>query len=230
MQWTYGGVYIPLDNESGFVGSKMGGRLTLEMPGPPPACKTCGKPMGYVLQLRFLPTSLDTSPYVAAVVWMCSDPAGEDGLLRCHVWDAYSGANAVVLLSELRGREGSYPSKYPPFRVDWKKVSDFSRYPDPDDFEEHEDDEALDLELEAFQNRFGFTKYGGFPYWLQADDTPHCPACGGPTVFVAQFHGELPRIGGRYIPFNAFGDAGSGFIFVCQRRCGPSGAAFLYQF
>jgi hypothetical protein len=74
------------------------------------------------------------------------------------------------------------------------------------------------------------TKIGGAPGWIQYDDTPACPACGGTMKFAAELEGfgEWDGSQAQYIGQN-FGDAGSSYIFLCANECGPRGAAFLWQ-
>lgn len=51
------------------------------------------------------------------------------------------------------------------------------------------------------------TQLGGHPTWIQADESPCCPACGREMSFVAQ----IDSLGGAYM----FGDCGMLYVFYC---------------
>ncbi|MBK9054865.1 MAG: hypothetical protein IPL78_29355 [Chloroflexi bacterium] len=72
------------------------------------------------------------------------------------------------------------------------------------------------------------TKLGGSPDWIQHDETPSCPTCGWPMVFVAQIDSidynavsknELSR------QVYMFGDVGMIYVFFCF-SCGQTTSIF----
>jgi hypothetical protein len=230
---TFGGRYEALADERGFEGSKVGGQLALELPCEVPACRSCGQPMRFMLQVFFEPGFYE--PYKAAVVFICGEPYGPDFKLRCETYDPFAGANAVVLLKEIVSAEPSGPPPAaevdrrhdpisPPYRVSWEEWPDFTYRPDQNDYSDTEEHRIVWAEIAAFLERFGWNKRGGYAMFEQTDDTPTCPACGGPVIFAAQFSADLP-IG----MLEEFGDVGTGYVFLCKAKCGDRGGAFLWQ-
>ena len=215
MATTYGGRYEPLADERGFVGSKVGGRLVLAIGEEIPKCRECGHPMNFLIQLRLPPD--EDGGYRAALVFMCENNPG-----MCQSWEPASGANAVLLLRELSSIAPAGEAEYPPFQIVWVEHPEFTV--DPNERPEGSDEAVADAEWNAFVDKFGWNKRGGYPVWVQNPEEPLCPTCGGPTEFIAQFYSMLTA----NLMVN-FGDVGVGYLFLCEKRCSDRGGAFLWQ-
>ena len=88
---------------------------------------------------------------------------------------------------------------------------------------------AANEERERFIKEFSYTKLGGLPLWLDSPQTPKCQACGGATVFAAQFNSQLGLGQFREHYYVPFGNSGVGYLFLCARQCSTAGGAFLWQ-
>lgn len=74
-----------------------------------------------------------------------------------------------------------------------------------------------------------FTRRGGKPEFLQFEEWPPCPACGGTMDFLASFDASLGEDStGKFVTAD-FGDAGVGYVYACSSRCSKDGASFLWQ-
>ena len=240
MASTFGGTYRPLSDERGFVGTKIGGQLALKLPGEIPVCKSCGGPMRFLPQLVWEPGMYD--PYVAAVVLMCAQPYGPDEILRCSTFDPQSGSTAVFLLKEMVAVAPTGPMPAPPradgtsdlnpvsqpHEVVWTEWPELSYRPNADDLDETEESKVVDAEWGEFVERFMSTKRFGYPVFLQWDDTPVCPVCGGATILGAQFDSCLGGPDGD-VWLSEFGGDGVGYLFLCEARCSDRSGAFLWQ-
>ncbi len=160
-----------------------------------PRCKGCGEPMSFVLLLEKHPTRLPLDKHQAVALFTCSSETS-DG--PCQSWDPAAGGNAVLLLGKkelarkplakalgrksvvIKGRKLAYTEKFEP------------------------DPEVEDVD----QSKTHVNKVGGYPVWLQADETPSCKKCRKRLRFVAEIHAGIDRN-------LTFGDAGVGYLFVC---------------
>src|SRR4051812_8084386 len=65
------------------------------------------------------------------------------------------------------------------------------------------------------------TKLGGKPDWIQGEETPECPDCSEPMIFVAQVDSIDGNAEANHLPLNTgktlfmFGDAGMIYVFYC---------------
>jgi predicted DNA-binding WGR domain protein/uncharacterized protein YwqG len=59
------------------------------------------------------------------------------------------------------------------------------------------------------------SKLGGYPVWVQDDETPRCSQCKKPMRFVAQIDSQMHRAVDREL---VFGDSGSSYLFVCREH------------
>jgi hypothetical protein len=115
-------------------------------------------------------------------------------------------------------------TKLPEFAITFRS----SREPQVDTSSEEADEDAC-------ARVFDGTKLGGVPAWRQSAEHPKCPACKGPMRFVAQLHSEvdgpLPASMTRWsrLYLLNFGDAGTGYLFLCSRECGTRGAKLVIQ-
>jgi len=164
-----------------------------------------------------------------AHVFMCPGKFDKKGWLQCKTWNPHAGANAVIVQGNSnRVIVSDHVAEYPDYSVTLECVRE--ALIDTTDYE---------IEEGLRQTVFESTKIGGVPFWLQANETPACPACGGSMKFVAQFAAELdgplpadPREWDdeKYKFFHFGGDDGIGYLFLCENECGPNGAVFLWQY
>lgn len=209
--------------------------LTLKVGGLPvllheiewPACRECGQPMSFLAQVPLHSPIAFSRKYAMAYVFMCQGKLDQRLRLQCRTWDAFAGANKVILQAGIgRARVPDRAPTYPDYIVTLTLV----REPliDRSDFLVDQDPAEAVSEL---------TKIGGVPAWLQSNDTPQCPGCGGAMRFVAQLNDELDgplpadpiKWGDERYRFLGFGDSGLGYLFLCENECGANGAVFLWQ-
>jgi hypothetical protein len=191
-----------------------------------PVCRECGQPMDFLAQVPLNQPVAFSCSYTMAYVFMCPGKFDERGWLQCQTWDAFAGANKVVLQSGpgtaiVAGSTSTYPDYCVNIRHTKEPLVDTSDFELDDDLRE-----AVSWS----------TKIGGVPAWIQNNDTPRCPNCGEVMRFVAQLNAELdgplPSVrqwNDEKYKFLNFGDAGLGYLFICEKECGAHGAAFLWQ-
>jgi hypothetical protein len=192
-----------------------------------PQCSHCGARMEFIAQLPLRdPLPLSTS-WDMAYVFMCPGRFDDRGWLECQTWAPNSGANAVLLQ---RGSDPQMslarPPAYPEYAVSLRHC-----------LEPDVDTANYDQYDECYEDVSSSTKLGGVAVWLQTNETPPCPACGGDMRLIAQIDAELegalpadPREwSDMKKSFLQFGDGGVGYVFLCKNECGPNGAAFLWQ-
>lgn len=204
---------------------KFGGNPVLMCPIEWPTCRHCGKRMTFLAQIPLLQPIRISSKYAMAYIFMCPGNFDKNGWLECETWLPFSGANEVIL-QEYSPSAILIDSvcEYPDYVVDFEHVLE-----SPVDTSDCSVDEQDRLTVSEF------SKIGGVPFWLQANETPACQKCKRPMKFVAQFAAELdgnlpadPRKWDdeKYKFFHFGGDDGIGYLFICKNECG---AAFLWQ-
>lgn len=173
-----------------------------------PGCADCKHPMQFVALVHAHPERLPLAGGAAIALFACN---GEFSDGACETWDADAGCNRALLLSAEdlaapglgappRGPGGEEPLA--PLRR--RKIG----------YKPHfEADPALEENAEAPADG---SKLGGFPMWIQGDETPACEHCGGPMAFVAQ----LDEGADRGLNFGG----GMGYLFACRHT-----AKFLWQ-
>lgn len=209
--------------------------LTLKVGGSPvllgeidwPVCGTCEQPMDFLAQIPLHEPIAFLDHYAVAYVFMCSGKSSARPWVQCKPWDAFAGANRVVLQSGQGKNIVPTPSPtYPDYSINLQKVTE--PMIDTSDYSTDEDLRAAVSES---------TKLGGVPAWLQNNDTPRCPKCGERMRFVAQLNAELDgplpadpsKWSNEKYKFLEFGDDGLGYLFICDKERSTHGAAFLWQ-
>ena len=212
--------------------SKFGGNPVFLESTAWPRCKMCSREMDFLAQIRIDDPIRFSNRYVMAYLFVCSGYIEKSETPQCKTWDAYEGANAIILQSSSEtvfvGSRRDRSAAYPDYEITLERSDD----PAVDVTKLDIDDNDL---LQAVYDRF---KIGGVPRWLQSNDTPTCPGCGGRMIFVAQLDaapdGRLPADPrewnkDKYRFFHFGGDDGLGYLFLCEKECGPRGTAFLWQ-
>jgi hypothetical protein len=204
--------------------SKLGGKPVFTARLETPHCRICGQRMDFIGQFRLDKPLQLSHRYQIAYVFMCPGRYDERGWLTCSTWEAFSGANKVVLQQD----NGlilipDTPARYPNYTLTLQHV-----------FEPDLDASRLDLTDDQRDQISEATKLGGAPGWIQNDETPHCPHCCKGMRFVAQINAELDgplpvdSTQWKQYHFLEFGDVGLGYVFICPDDCSSDGA-FLWQ-
>lgn len=191
-----------------------------------PHCGTCGGPMQFLAQILLGPegtggagsgAGAEGSATGVVALFACQNNPG-----GCRDWEAFSGANLVLVLPA----DGLLPVARPALA---------------EDADEHvlvratvhaaarQTERAADYTAarSAWAERTGVPpkhvlgQYGGEPDWLQYDQTPSCPSCATGMPLVAQLQEGPDAIGAMN-----FGFGGRGYAFACV-PCGHG--AFLWQ-
>ncbi|MFT3774199.1 MAG: hypothetical protein QM820_53225 [Minicystis sp.] len=172
-----------------------------------PTCADCSRPMMHVLTLHAHEERLPLRKHAALVLFVCSSDGGV-----CETWDADCGCNAAVLLTAAALRKkalGAAPKgaggEKAPEVIKARKIAYRPAFEaDPEANQNAEDVPAI-------------SKVGGYPSWLQGDDTPACETCEKPMRFVAQLNeiDDALNFGG-----------GDGYLFCCSDE---HAAKFLWQ-
>jgi hypothetical protein len=192
--------------------TKIGGAPVFLEPASWPQCRACAQPMQFLAQFRLDDPLPLAQRYQMAYVFMCE---GCD-----DSWDPASGVNAVLLQPPSAAHWPQIvPGAFPDYAVEWRQAQE----PPVD-----RTDRAVDEDLREMVELC--TKVGGAPGWIQYEDTPVCPQCGGAMHFIAELEGfgEWDGARARFVEQN-FGDSGSSYIFLCAAECGPRGAALTWQ-
>ena len=175
-----------------------------------PACRTCGSPMQFLAQLPLGPVNQSRMHHdQVLLLFQCQSQPG-----LCDEWDPNAGGNSAILV-ESRGRvpmnvpkgETLLPAESRLRLIEYES-SNHGSTPDDNYCTAYDTPDSQVV-----------GKLGGVPLWIQTDETPVCE-CGTRMSFVAQ----LEERGGGGINF---GDAGSGYVFVCE-SCRDR-AKFLWQ-
>ena len=191
-----------------------------------PTCKECGQRMDFLAQLPLTTPIPFLNQDAMAYVFMCSSASEQGEVLGCATWEPFGGANAVAIQygtgKTIIPTTAKTPQ--PEFGVTLSPVKE----PQIDTADFWVNDELTAEVSEA-------SKMGGVPAWIQSNETPRCPVCNKMMQFVAQLDAELegslpadPARWGDYHFLN-FGDAGIGYLFVCQEEGTAHSAAFFWQ-
>ena len=218
---------------SGSSNSWFGGNPASSSSDSWPCCSDCDKPMQSFLQLDLseLPTGFSAILNSGVVqLFYCSN---DDG--GCATWEPFSGAHDIRLVSD-KTYELERPSKVEPLSktiiTDWQEFQDS---PHPEEHEElgieydydfannrvsvkcsdppiELEDMEIDLDVaETISLSQNGDKLGGWPYWVQSVEYPHCPQCGAQMDLLLQVDSDdnLPYM---------FGDVGCGHLTQCPNH------------
>lgn len=210
-------------------GSHFGGAPVLAPGEKWPACRRCGDPMQFFLQLALshCPPPFAGPDDRLLQLFYCSRDDGS-----CETWAPFSGAHVVRLLAG-PGDVASPPPGVPPFPArairGWSELIDYPDTPEQEelglvydyDFTRKRVSAScpeLDIALPELDFGLGVAeaisvaeegdKLGGWPMWIQGVEYPKCPQCQRRMQLVLQVDSE------DNLPF-MFGDAGCGHITQC---------------
>ncbi len=207
------------------VRTKAGGAPVFCEPTTWPKCGACRQDMDFVAQICLKAPVRISTPYDFAYVFMCFHYEPGTGALTCPSYEAYSGANAV-LLQQYGGTTFEAPRPagrvYPEFSIAFEPFVDI----------DVEDADASEDVFEEMADRRDAMKVGGPMRWLQTDETPNCAVCGTRLTAIAQIGGECRQACGadgsqrdRVFHF----DFDRAYSFLCTSCGDPRSAAVLWQ-
>lgn len=156
-------------------------------------CRTCRSLMQFLGQIDLEETAIPDICHrkQLLLIFMCTNDPG-----MCDEWEPDSGGNAAILVSKTTAMSVEVPCDREDFILEETLLA------------LEECDDSSDAYCELFNQSKGevYGKLGGEPLWIQCDKTPRCD-CGAKMTFVIQleYSGEVE-----------FGDAGSGYGFVCS--------------
>ena len=207
------------EEEQEIAASKIGGKAYIPAEEDYPVCQNCGQELTLFLQLRpqDLPknSDLDLNPDKLIQLFYCtnSNPKCE---IECEAWYPFSKsvlARSITLLSQptIEFPQPTLKRQFPEKGiVDWVETED---YPDWQEMQRG-DAQLSETEVEVLESSETGTpkaadKLGGWPYWVQGVEYPHCPECGIQMQMIFQLDSN------HHLPY-MFGDAGIGHLHQCR--------------
>lgn len=208
------------EEEEQLLGSKIGGKAYIPAGEQHPHCPNCQKELVLFLQLnpKDLPadSDLDLEPGVLVQLFYCTSQTPHCEVV-CEAFLPFSKsvvARTIPLPTtgeEPNPQEINYSRQYKE-----KLITDWIVYEDLPDWQEMQvgDARLSDAEVEALENSSqgvpqAADKLGGWPYWVQGVEYPHCPECGIQMQMIFQLDSN------HHLPY-MFGDAGIGHLHQCR--------------
>lgn len=184
--------------------TKMGGKPLAPSNTQWVSCSVCGGWMQFIGQIDLEETAIKevSERKQLLLIFMCTNNPG-----GCDEWDADLGGNAAILVSKTNQTSLEAPCDKEEFLLEETLLT----------LDECDDSAYTYCQILNQPQNQVCGKIGGEPVWIQADETPIC-TCGARMTFIFQL---------QYSAEIQFGDAGSGYGFVClvcQQR-----AKFLWQ-
>lgn len=175
-----------------------------------PRCAVCGAPMCHMMQIDAGPV-VDLGGYERMTVFICHATGG-----RCEDWDAYKGANRVVL--QLKKDDSLYDGP-PTVRVYRRTLLGVA--PPVDELALMRRVKAGELPMSDALASLKHDKIGGGAVWLQGEDTPSRRSGVGNVRLALQFTTNI-------VSFDIT-PGGMGYVFMDPTDPSPDGAYFLWQ-
>lgn len=218
---------IPAGTVTPITISHFGGRPYAELGENWPICPDCELPLTFICQVNLNEVAPNLFPGIGLFTfffcWDCF-PNGDEGetedLWVVKFYPHPESSRAMRLKATPRNQEPVKPCSFISKSVltapDWEGM--FVWCPEAvDEANKINSDEpwvAYDQALEELGcfNEIA-TQVGGYPHWLQAEDTPRCPQSDAPLVLMAQIDSE--RKAGV-----TWGDGGSAYLFICPEHPG----------
>ncbi|MFL5733185.1 MAG: DUF1963 domain-containing protein [Chloroflexia bacterium] len=200
-----------------------------------PRCEKCGRLLEFVCQINFAEfvgsgMFAEGGLFQFFYCWECfpiSDKEiAEGAALRCRWYPQF----------DERAAEGTEQADYlvtddmllyspTPMRVN---LTPFLSFPDlfnsdhplahmELDLDEDAGEDAFDVERSLLPTRDYISQLGGYPVWIQSDETPVCPVCGKQAVSVAAIGSDDTQL--------LWGDSGYWYFFACKATSTCEGLA-----
>ena len=207
------------EDEQEITTSKVGGSAYIPAGEPYPSCPNCGQELSLFLQLhpKDLPEDcdLDLEPDKLIQLFYCTNQSP-----HCEVeCEAYLPFSRSVVARTIpvpsNPAEGNVVSsqvrQFPE-----KSITDWITYDDYPDWQEMQigDAKLTEQEVEALESSETIIpkaadKLGGWPYWVQSVEYPHCPVCGIQMQMIFQIDSN------HHLPY-MFGDSGIAHLHQCR--------------
>jgi hypothetical protein len=203
--------------------------------------------MDFLFQLDLREPLHLCTDYRMAYAFMCRGYTDELNGIQCQTWVAGRGANRIELVKHPDATVAACPPaarRWPEFDLQFfDEGSQPKAKPIPllrilkAAMKRTPGDEPIVVSISDKQYARDnpppeMVHLGGTPTWVQDDETPSCPCCGGPVRFLAQVGAEIerPSVSSPQSPVTfAFGSGGEAYIFLCERECSPDSTYFMWQ-
>lgn len=200
------------------LASKIGGIAYLPPGEKYPQCANCGEALTLFLQLNphSLPQDcdLDLEPDSLLQLFYCTNqhPHCE---LECEAWQPFAKSEQVHSIP-LPATEASLAAHAVARQFPQRLISDWVENDDFPDWHEMQLGAAglSEKEVETLEGSDTIApkaadKLGGWPYWVQGVEYPHCPQCSTQMQMIFQLDSQ------HHLPYT-FGDAGIAHLFQCR--------------
>ncbi|MGA3768667.1 hypothetical protein BLA34_15235 [Ralstonia solanacearum] len=193
------------------VQTRFGGRplVPAQPPFAWPHCASCKQPMQFQGQIGMEATA--DHPAGLLLVFMCQNDPG-----CCDEWEPNGGGNLALFVPAAQ----LVLAEPPAGGLTLRETCHGART-EEQDADDYETARRLWCQRTGNPGRQVLGQLRGTPAWLQADETPGCPACGAPMRLAAQLE-EGPD---AHTAMNFGG--GCGYLFQCARHAGQ--VKFLWQ-
>ncbi len=222
--------------------SKIGGSPVGFPEGLWPKCKQCHRPMDFLLQLDLAAPVRLSQKFAFMYMFMCHGYLDRPGGRACQTYYPW-GANKLVLLEQLPNQNLTRNlgvQVWPEFTLDFVSKKSACEIDNEQDERGRASLEALKraalgstIHFEAADNRPQTVQLGGEPNWIQNEETPVCPKCGGATKLLTQVDSEVesprflePKTDGVWLPF---GSGGVAYAFICEKECSADSTCLMWQ-
>jgi hypothetical protein len=212
-----------------------------------PTRRQCGRAMDFLFQLDLREPQHLSRGYRMAYAFMCRGYTDELNGIQCQTWVSEKGANRIELVE----RPDAIVAACPPAARCWPEFE--LQFFEADRRPKARPIPLLRIRKAAMKRTRGdepivasisdkqyaranpppeMVRLGGTPNWVQDDETPSCPRCGGPMRFVAQVGAMVEKqpferaVESVSLPFGSEGEA---YIFLCERECAPNSTYFMWQ-
>jgi len=229
---------IPDDSnlQRGKLRSKIGGNPVGIGEEAWPRCGQCGDLLDFLVQLDLHHPWPLSERFRWAFLFFCR---GYHEVARKHRCQSYYpwGANRIVLLEEAATDVSPDPpevTKYAEFDLRFvdREEHDELRLAAQQEFMESmaaagdivaKGEEDVEIVMPpALSERQPILQLGGTADWIQQDETPNCPICGGAMHLLTQIE-ETQEAGGPHFK------VGVVYAFLCDADCSPDGHYLMFQ-
>lgn len=207
------------EEEQDILGSKIGGKAYIPPGEKHPSCPNCGEELTLFLQLnpKDLPEEcdLDLEPQKLIQLFYCTNqnPHCE---VECEAWFPFSKSVVAhtVPIPAMKPTDNEIPLSSRQFPEEG--ITSWIRHDDYPDWQEMQmgDARLTELEVEVLEESESIVpkaadKLGGWPYWVQGVEYPHCPECGIQMQMIFQLDSN------HHLPY-MFGDSGIAHLHQCR--------------
>ncbi|MBL9090455.1 MAG: hypothetical protein JNL96_04485 [Planctomycetaceae bacterium] len=199
-----------------------------------PQCLGCGRHLDFYFALDLQWPRTLAHRFRFAYFFFCNGYVDNFNNRQCSTFYPYPEemANRIVLLEELDGgsaMEYLGPHPWPEYAVqflDAETLADYKaelsqQFADAFLAPKFNDQGLVEIQLPKESAELMHLRRE--PEWIQDDETPICPKCGGPTKFLAQFDSTFDCEKSGHFPY------GVAYAFLCRDECSPEGSYLMFQ-